>query len=263
MSQQVEKSFGNLTIRTCHSVGDYRQIVDLQREVWHFPEAELIPSRLFVVGEKIGGHVIGAFDGSKAVGFAFGIPGFRGGHSYIHSHMLAVRPEFRNAGLGRELKLFQRELVLKQGLDLIEWTFDPLEIKNAHLNIEKLGAITRRYSVNQYGITSSPLQGGLPSDRLTAEWWIKSRRVEGIIAGMRPSQFNVAKEIEVPAEIYELKADPSTRAKAAQIQNRNREQFIAAFRDGLSVLGFAKDGEGNGRFQLGHWDEDLLYIEKN
>ena len=92
--------------------------------------------------------------------------------------MLAVRNEYRNAGLGRQIKLFQREDALARGFELIEWTFDPLEIKNAYLNIERLGAIARRYNVNQYGITSSPLQGGLPSDRLVAEWWLKSKRVE-------------------------------------------------------------------------------------
>ena len=96
--------------------------------------------------------------------------------------MLAVQSEYRNAGLGRQIKLFQREDALARGFELIEWTFDPLEIKNAYLNIERLGAIARRYHVNQYGITSSPLQGGLPSDRLVAEWWLKSKRVESLLA---------------------------------------------------------------------------------
>ena len=75
--------------------------------------------------------------------------------------------------------MLQREDALARGFELMEWTFDPLEIKNAYLNIERLGAIARRYNVNQYGITSSPLQGGLPTDRLVAEWWLKSKRVEG------------------------------------------------------------------------------------
>ncbi len=96
--------------------------------------------------------------------------------------MLAVRKEYRNGGLGRRLKLMQREEALSRGIELIEWTFDPLEIKNAYLNIEKLGAIARRYNINQYGITSSPLQGGLPSDRLIAEWWLRSKRVRIIAA---------------------------------------------------------------------------------
>src|SRR6266446_6786681 len=97
--------------------------------------------------------------------------------------MLGVRKEHRNSGLGRRLKLLQREDALSRGIELIEWTFDPLEIKNSYLNIEKLGAIARRYNINQYGMTSSPLQGGLPSDRLVAEWWLKSKRVDSILKG--------------------------------------------------------------------------------
>ena len=135
----------------------------------------------FIVAEKIGGQVIGAFDDGKLVAFALSVPGARGGHSYLHSQMLAVSAEYRNAGLGRRIKFFQREDALACGFELIEWTFDPLEIKNAYLNIERLGAIARRYSVNQYGFTSSPLQGGLPSDRLVAEWWLKSKRVEYLL----------------------------------------------------------------------------------
>ena len=116
------------------------------------------------------------------VGFALAVPGVRGGHPYLHSHMLAVRKDYRNGGLGRRIKLYQREEAITRGFELIEWTFDPLEIKNAYLNIEKLGAIVRRYTINQYGITTSPLQGGLPTDRLIAEWWLKSKRVETLVA---------------------------------------------------------------------------------
>jgi len=123
---------------------------------------------MFVVAEKVGGQVMGAFAGGQMIGFALSVPGTRSGHVYLHSHMLAVAKEHRNGGLGRRLKLLQREDALARGIELIEWTFDPLEIKNAYLNIEKLGAIARRYNINQYGITSSPLQGGLPSDRLIA-----------------------------------------------------------------------------------------------
>src|SRR5947209_20119406 len=105
---------------------------------------------MFVVGEKIGGQVIGAFEGRELVGFAFAIPGVRSGRSYLHSHMLAVRKSCQNVGVGRRLKLFQREDALARGFELMEWTFDPLEIKNAYLNIERLGAVAQRYIVNQY-----------------------------------------------------------------------------------------------------------------
>ena len=153
----------------------------------------------------------------------------------------------------------QREEALARGIELIEWTFDPLEIKNAYLNIEKLGAIARRYNINQYGITSSPLQGGLPSDRLIAEWWLKSKRVEALLAsGAKPSVV-AESSIEVPAQIYEWKAAPETRSRAQQVQERNREQFLRAFENGLAVLGYERDAQGNGKFLLGQWDESWSY----
>jgi predicted GNAT superfamily acetyltransferase len=253
----------------------------LQKEVWKFSDADLMPVRMFVLAAKIGGHVIGAFvqknddrnDGpsdressgrelsgdEEMIAFALAIPGMRNGHAYLHSHMLAVRQAYRNRGLGGRLKLQQREDALARGFDLMEWTFDPLEIKNAYLNIEKLGAITRRYNANQYGITSSPLQGGLPSDRLVAEWWMKSKRVEALLSGAPSAKYECRASIEVPAEIYAWKAAPETRAKALAVQQNNRERFTRAFAEGLSVLGYKRDERGNGRFLLGEWDEGWRY----
>ncbi|MBZ5678928.1 MAG: GNAT family N-acetyltransferase [Acidobacteriia bacterium] len=231
----------------------------MQKEVWNFTDAELVPLRMFVVAEKVGGQVMGAFEGREMVGFALSVPGTRSGHVYLHSHMLAVRKDHRNSGLGRRLKLLQREEALSRGIELIEWTFDPLEIKNAYLNIERLGAIARRYNINQYGITSSPLQGGLPSDRLIAEWWLKSKRVESLLAAGKVPAGEHKGTIEVPAQIYEWKATPETRVKAQQVQERNREQFLRAFSKGLAVLGYDRDTEGNGKFLLGHWDEKWSY----
>jgi predicted GNAT superfamily acetyltransferase len=230
---------------------ELRACVDLQKEVWNFDDVDIVPLRLFVVSRKIGGQVIGAFSGDQLVGFAFSIPGSRNGHSYLHSHMLAVRESFRNYGLGRKLKLAQRDDAIAKGFELLEWTFDPLEIKNAYLNLVKLGAITRRYSVNHYGLSSSPLQGGLPTDRLVAEWWLKSNRVVNLLEKNEPPQFNIEKKIHVPAEIYAWKASDANRGKAAEIQKRNREEFLAAFRDGLAVLSYERDAQGNGTFLLG------------
>ena len=110
---------------------------------------------------------------------------------------------YRNHGLGRRLKLAQREDAIAKGFELLEWTFDPLEIKNAHLNLARLGAIARRYSVNHYGFSSSPLQGGLPTDRLVAEWWIKSRRVLNLLEKDTSPQFTVEEKVSVPAQIYD------------------------------------------------------------
>jgi predicted GNAT superfamily acetyltransferase len=251
-----------IVIRSCRGIEELRACVALQKEVWNFSDAELVPLRMFVVAEKVGGQIMGAFEGDCMVGFALSIPGSRSGHLYLHSHMLAVRKEYRNHGLGRRLKLFQREEALARGFELIEWTFDPLEIKNAFLNIEKLGAIARRYNINQYGITSSPLQGGLPSDRLIAEWWLKSKRVTTLLeTGKRP-EFEPQAAVEVPAQIYEWKAAAETREKAKAVQERNREEFLRRFSDGLAVLGYETDAQGNGRYLLGRWDEKWSYASQ-
>jgi predicted GNAT superfamily acetyltransferase len=248
-----------ITIRKCEALDDMRACLALQKEVWNFSDAELVPVRMFVLANKIGGHVIGAFEGRDLVGFALAIPGVRGGHAYLHSHMLAVRQQYRNAGLGRKVKLFQRDDALARGFELMEWTFDPLEIKNAYLNIEKLGAIARRYNVNQYGITTSPLQGGLPTDRLVAEWWMNSRRVEAALAGGRRPQFEASATISVPAKVYEWKAAEATRPRAIEVQTTNREKFLKAFEAGLAVLGYERAETGDGRFLLGRWAEPWVY----
>jgi predicted GNAT superfamily acetyltransferase len=255
-------SADSVLLRRCHGIEDFRACVALQKEVWNFTDAELVPLRMFVVADKVGGQIMGAFDGDVLVGFALSVPGTRTGHVYLHSHMLAVRKDHRNSGLGRRLKLMQREDALARGIALIEWTFDPLEIKNAYLNIEKLGAIARRYNINQYGITSSPLQGGLPSDRLIAEWWLKSTRVETLLATGKNLPMVAESSIEVPAQIYDWKAAPETRGQARQVQERNREQFLRAFSRGLAVVGYERDATGNGKFLLGHWDEKWSYASE-
>jgi predicted GNAT superfamily acetyltransferase len=255
-------SIDSIVLRRCQSLEEMRACVALQKEVWNFSDVELLPLRMFVVAEKVGGQVLGAFNGDDMAGFALSIPGTRAGHVYLHSHMLAVRKDYRNRGLGRRLKLLQRDEALARGIELIEWTFDPLEIKNAYLNIEKLGAIARRYTINQYGITSSPLQGGLPSDRLIAEWWLKSKRVETSLATGKNPPFRRESEIAVPAQIYGWKAAPETRGQAQQVQERNREQFLRAFSDGMTVLGYERDKEGNGKFLLGRWDEEWSYASE-
>ena len=146
-------------------------------------------------------------------GFAMALPAYRDGRVYLHSHMLAVLPEYRNAGLGRSLKLAQRDDAIARGIDRMEWTYDPLEIKNSYLNLAKLGAISRRYEANFYGPSSSPLQGGLPTDRLYAEWWLRSPRVEAAVRGEQVSVTAVGAMVErisVPAAIGVWKQYVST-----------------------------------------------------
>src|SRR5258708_346998 len=251
-----------IVLRRCRGLDELRACVALQKEVWNFTDAELVPLRMFVVADKVGGQVMGAFDGNEMVGFALSVPGTRSGHVYLHSHMLAVRKEHRNSGLGRRLKLLQPEDALSRGIELIQRTFDPLEIKNAYLNIEKLGAIARRYNINQYGITSSPLQCGLQSDRLIAEWWLKAKRVETLLAAGRNPPIQRETTIDVPAQIYDWKTAAETRGKAQQVQERNRAQFLRAFGGGLAVLGYERDAEGHGKFVLGRWDEKWSYASE-
>jgi len=251
-----------IIVRSYTDVEELRNFVTLQKEVWGFADSELVPLRIFSLAPKIGGQSIGAWDGNRLVGFAFAIPGTRNGCAYLHSHMLAVKAEYRNSGLGRRLKLFQREDAIVRGYELIEWTFDPLEIKNAYFNLERLGAIARRYNLNVYGITSSPLQGFLPTDRLVAEWWLKSKRVEGLLANNARPACSEEMRIEVPAEIYAWKANPETRQKAADVQSRNRERFLKAFTQGLACLRYERDEHGKGAFVLGRWDEEWSYASQ-
>jgi predicted GNAT superfamily acetyltransferase len=232
----------------------FERCVVLQIEVWGYSDGDVIPRRVFVVAQRIGGQVIGAFDGKTLVGFAMSLPGYRDGKPYLHSHMLAVLPQYRNSGIGRRLKLAQRDDALARGFDLMEWTFDPLEIRNAHLNIARLGVIVRRYQPDFYGPSSSPLQGGLPTDRLYAEWWLRSDRVVGTLRG-EAQPIKVIERVTVPHDIYQWKQDAQQRSLALDVQSNNRKALESAFHRGLAVIGYERDAQGNGSFLLGPWKE--------
>jgi predicted GNAT superfamily acetyltransferase len=241
-----------IEVRALTAHADFEEAVRLQQQIWGFEEIELLPLRLFVVATKVGGQAFGAFDGKRMVGFCLAIPGMKpGGKSYLHSHMLGVLPEYQNAGVGRKLKLAQREDALQRPLELIEWTFDPLEIKNAFFNMERLGAIVRRYVPNQYGTTSSHLHGGLPTDRCIAEWWIASARAKTIIAGQEFKRNPVEARIAIPAHIAAIRASDPKRAR--EIQLKASEEFREAFDRELAVIGFEKS-EKAGTYLLGQWE---------
>jgi predicted GNAT superfamily acetyltransferase len=226
----------------------------LQEAVWGSGDGDVVSRRIFTVVSHIGGQVLGAFDGDTLAGFAFALPGYRDGRAYLHSHILAVLPDYRNAGIGRRLKFAQRDDAIARGFDLMEWTFDPLEIKNAHLNIARLGAVVRRYHPNLYGSSSSPLQGSLPTDRLYAEWWLRSPRVVGLLHGEALPPQTIEQRIAVPHAISEWKQDPQRRNLAEAVQSGNRDAFASAFQHGLAVVGYERDIESNGAFLLGRWD---------
>jgi predicted GNAT superfamily acetyltransferase len=245
---------GMIQVRPLTRHAEFAEAVNLQRIIWKFDELELLPVRLFVTATKVGGQALGAFDGLRMVGFSLAIPGIRaGGKIYLHSHMLGVLEAYRDAGVGRLLKRAQRESALSRGMDTIEWTFDPLEIKNAYFNIERLGAIVRRFALNQYGATSSPLHAGLPTDRCIAEWWIRSARVEATLAGTPIDHSDVTARITVPAAIDSLKR--TSPAQAREIQKRVSEEFLEHFAQNLTVMGFERTSEG-GTYLLGPWESE-------
>lgn len=241
-----------IEIHQLSTLDEFRTALDLQKTIWGFDDLDLLPLRFFVVASRVGGQVLGAYAGARMIGFCIGIPGIKpGNRPYIHSHMMGVLHDYRNAGVGRRLKLRQRDDALARGIPLIEWTFDPLELKNAFFNIERLGAIVRRYSVNQYGITGSPLHGGLPTDRCYAEWWIDSPRVHSILAGERPP-IDSTETIAFPADIDRIRAEDNHRARA--IQQENAAKFQNAFASGLAVTGFSRSA-GEGVYLLEPWKD--------
>ncbi|MEO8594414.1 MAG: acetyltransferase [Candidatus Solibacter sp.] len=241
----------SLDIRQLTRLEEFEQVFEMQKIIWSYADSELVPMRFLAVVAKVGGHVFGAYDGARLTGFCFAIPGIKPDlMPYLHSHMLGVLPEYRNAQVGRRLKLRQREDALARGIRLIEWTFDPLELKNAFFNIQKLGAIVRVYKENLYGTTTSPLHGGLPTDRCTAEWWLDSPRVHAILEGADYHAGPAAGRIAYPAEIAAIRREDHARALA--IQQANAHSFQDAFHRGLAVTGFSRTPH-EGAYLLEPW----------
>jgi predicted GNAT superfamily acetyltransferase len=226
-----------VTVRACHSIDEFEMMVDLEVEVWGFGERDVVPSQMYVVAAKTGGQVLGAFAEGKMVGFALAYPGIRNGTPYLHSHMAAVLPQFRDLGIGRRLKLTQRDDAIARGINLIEWTFDPLQTRNAYFNICRLGVVCRRYLLDVYGSTSSPLHAGLPTDRLVAEWHVRSPRVERVLAGDSHTP-------GVQAERIEIAVDESSPDSAASAQDRARKNFQSLFAIGYEVTWFHRQMQG-------------------
>jgi predicted GNAT superfamily acetyltransferase len=232
----------NIEVRSLSKPAELQEAVALQKAIWGFEEVDLLPVRLFVVAGKIGGHSFGAFHHDRMVGFCLAIPGLKpGGRYYLHSHMLGVAQDYRNDGIGRMLKLRQREDALARGIDLMEWTFDPLELKNAYFNIERLGAVVRRYVRNQYGQTTSQLHGGLPTDRCTAEWWLDSERVKQAIGGEPVARPAIEHRLALPADIARIKREEPQRAR--EIQAGASDRFEELFARDYAVMAFEKESD--------------------
>jgi len=241
-----------ILVRPLEKVEDIGICLSLQHRVWGLGEIDTVPSQIFVVAKESGGQVLGAFHQDEAMGFALAFAGVRHGTVYLHSHMVAVVPEYQDRGVGRLLKLAQRDNAIARGINLIEWTFDPLQVKNAYFNLAKLGTIVRRYIPNCYGRTSSPLHGGLPTDRLVAEWWVRSARVERLLSGKKPLPGGNCRRISIPAGIREIcSGNP---LEAEKIQGRVRQQFEIQISEGRAAVGFEFD-EHQGSYVLERYED--------
>jgi predicted GNAT superfamily acetyltransferase len=167
-----------IQIQEIDSIAQMKALEKLQQDAWGWSDLDTTPLMDFIILKELGGTLIGAFDGERLVGFAFGFVGYDEGQIVFHSHMLAVHPSYRERGLGLRLKVAQRIAALERGFQHITWTFDPLQSTNAHLNVHKLGVVANRYRVNFYGDqTSSALHSYIGTDRLWVDWFLKSKRV--------------------------------------------------------------------------------------
>jgi len=234
-------------IRECETLDQLADCVQVQREAFALPEVELSPVRHFVVTRNAGGFTLGAYDGERLAGFVLSVPAFLRGEQAFYSHMTGVRPEYQGAGIGAMLKWAQRERAMREGVRFIKWTFEPVKARNAHFNLEKLGAILCEYQRDFYGIdyatASTPEKNiGLASDRLFAEWHLESDKVNALAAGEKYAEPGSPKaEVAIMNDWAALvEADP---AAALAEQMRIRAEFEAAFADGLVGRSFRRDPE--------------------
>ena len=221
-----------MTIRLLTTLDEFDQCRELQREAFGSPESELTPVRHFVVLAHIGGAVLGAFDNDRLVGFVAAMPGIRHCKPFWHSQMMAIATHSWNSGVATQLKFAQRDEAIARGLHLIEWTFNPLESKNAHLNINKLGVIVRRYYPNHYGQVNSAIYQGLESDRVIAEWWLGEPRIA--VSGE-------TRRVSIPADLQSLKKDNLSAARDEQ--RRIREEFLKHIQDDFFVVAVERKGD--------------------
>ncbi|MEO8074015.1 MAG: GNAT family N-acetyltransferase [Acidobacteriota bacterium] len=234
-----------IIIRECDTIKDLTACTRLQREVFALPDIEISPVRHLVVTKHAGGFTLGAFAEGKLVGFVLSVPAFFGSEKFFYSHMTAVSSEFQSHGIGAKLKWAQREKALTENIKLIKWTFQPIQARNAFFNLEKLGAIVRRYKSNFYGTdySTSNKQGekiGLDSDRLFAEWNLEDEKVIKLASGKNYVETGeIAWTIEIPSDWnYLLKTDAEF---AKSEQTRVKNEFEKAFAENLICKSFVRD----------------------
>ncbi|MCA1557083.1 MAG: GNAT family N-acetyltransferase [Acidobacteria bacterium] len=243
-------SFEAIEVRECTSIGEFDACIELQREVFSLPDLEISPRRHLIVSRRAGGWTLGAFDNERLIGFVHQIAAVRGVNEVIgYSHMMAVRPEYQNRGVGALLKWMQRRKSMDEGKGFITWTWDPMQARNAHFNLNRLGACVRAYGVNFYGTDYSTSQAhdpqhapGIDSDRLFADWALLSPRTIALSEGREPEPPGApVKSIEIPPDWYGLiQRDP---VAARREQLRVRHEFEEAFKEGLICAAFERDTE--------------------
>ena len=266
MSAATEIS--NIAIREINELSDMRAVEELQKDIWGIPDLDVVPLTHLVAAKEAGGVLIGAFDGDALVGFVYGFPSFEHGEVAHHSHMLAVKSQYRNYDLGRRLKLAQREHVIAQGIGLISWTFDPLQSLNAHFNFGKLGVLADRYLPNFYGEDAASFLHQTGTDRLWVSWLVSSERVKARMSGigyspasdLGPSLVQVETDdsprrndlavglagnhaaIEIPSNI-----DALPREIGLRWREDTRWAFTGALKSGYFVDAFVRETRGDKR----------------
>lgn len=201
----------NVEIREMSTLEDYLACIQLQKEVWGFDDPyDVVPVPLLMIAKRNDGVVLGAYEGSRMIGFVYSLPGTYQGEQVQWSHMLAVLEPYRNSDIGYRLKMEQYRLSQQKGYSAIEWTYDPLESRNAHFNLRKLGCTAHEYEVNIYGETSSPLHAGMPTDRLIAHWRIPPLRKEALewnVAPAPPALVTVVNRVDGHPFIEDVRLD--------------------------------------------------------
>jgi chorismate synthase len=235
----------NISIRQIESFAELRAVEELQKEVWGIPDLDVVPLTQLIAAKAAGGVLLGAFDGQTLVGFVYGFVAEEDGEMAHHSHMLAVKPAYRNFNLGYKLKLAQREEVLAQGVNLITWTYDPLQSLNAYFNFAKLGVICERYLINFYGEEASSFLHQSGTDRFWVKWLLTSDRVIRRLNSATPELENPADKllIEVPGDVNALSNE-----LANEWRQRTRREFTEAIDAGYAVRDFDREA---GRYILG------------
>ena len=237
-----------ITIRECATIEEFDGCVYLQREAFGLPDLELSPRRHLIVSRQAGGWTLGAFAAERMVGFVHHLAAVRGNEIFGYSHVMAVAKDYQNKGVGARLKWAQRERAVAEGRQLIKWTWDPMQARNAHFNLNRLGAIVETYADNFYGVDYNLDTGvaeklGLPSDRLFATWKINSSRVTALSSGTpKPIEGPVA-SVAVPTEWNSFIKRGAERARDEQA--RVRAEFKQALAQGLVCAGFERGTEAS------------------